>query len=378
MRTEQYQWLPETGWLPPFRGGLGPAAQVVFLFGDLEAVQACHSLEMARNAYPDAHILGCTTGGEIQGPRVSDGSVVLTAVAFDSTRVAVGRAPIPHVDASFQAGVQFAQSFNPDGLRHVFLLSDGLAVNSSDLVEGVNSALPPGVTASGGFAADSLKFQATHVWCDGPPTRSSVVGLGLYGDRLRVGLAATAGWDTFGLDRLITKSRKNVLYEFDGRSALALYQQYLSVVATNLTSSGLHYPLGLRVGKVEDRVLRTILSTSESEQSITFAGNVPEGSYARLMRGNIEHLIDAAAEAATTSARALNGVASQLAVLVSCCGRRPVLNQRIEEEVEAAGEALDEHTTLTGFYSYGEIAHLGGGPAQLHNETMTVLTLAEI
>jgi hypothetical protein len=203
------------------------------------------------------------------------------------------------------------------------------------------------------------------------------VALGLYGGRFHAGLAATAGWDTFGLDRLITKSRKNVLYEFDGRPALALYRQYLGAAAADLPSSGLYYPLGLKVGSGQDRVLRTILAIDEQEQSITFAGNVPEGSYARLMRGNIEHLIDAAVEAAASSARRLGGVAPQLALLVSCNGRRPVLKQRIEEEVEAAAEALGEHTCMTGFYSYGEIAHVDGGSAQIHNETMTVLTLAE-
>jgi hypothetical protein len=129
---------------------------------------------------------------------------------------------------------------------------------------------------------------------------------------------------------------------------------------------------------VEDRVLRTILSIDEAEQSITFAGNVPEGSYARLMRGNIEHLIDAAAVAAKSSAAALGGAASQLAILVSCNGRRPVLKQRIEEEVEAAQEVLGEHTTITGFYSYGEVCPVGDGPSQLHNETMTIASFAEV
>jgi hypothetical protein len=378
MRTEQFRWSADTGWAPQFRAELGPAAQLVLLFGDLASVQASSALEAARKAYPSAHILGCSTGGEIQGNRVYDGSVVLTAVAFDQTRVAVGQVPVRDADGSFEAGARIGGILPPEGLRHVFLVSDGLNVNSSDLVEGMNSTLPPGVTASGGFAADSFRFQSTQVWCDGPPRESSVAVLGFYGERLRVGLAATAGWDTFGLDRLITRSRKNVLYEFDGRPALALYKQYLGDAGRELPASGLLYPLGLRVGGMQDRVLRTILATNEPDQSITFAGNIPEGGYARLMRGNIEHLIDAAAAAAQESTAALPGTAPQLALLVSCNGRRPVLKQRIEEEVEAANEAFGEHTTVAGFYSYGEIAPVGSGPAQLHNETMTVLTFAEI
>jgi hypothetical protein len=376
MRTEQCLWTAHTGWPPQVPGGLGPSAQLVFLFGDLEAVEISGGLDVARTLYPNAHVMGCTTGGEIQGTRVRDGTVVLTAVAFEHTGVAVGQVPV-NGEGSFEAGVRLAGTLPPDGLRHVFLLSDGLAVNGSDLVEGISAIFPADVTVSGGLAADCFRFRATHVWCDGPPVQSTVVALGLYGDRLRVGLAASTGWDTFGLDRLITKSRKNVLYEFDGRSALALYKQYLGE-ATILPSQALHYPLSLRVGNAQERVMRTIIAVNEPEQSLTFAGNVPEGAYARLMRGNIEHLIDAAAEAAAASVRALNGVAPQLAVLVSCNGRRPVLKQRIEEEVEAVSEALGPDTAVTGFYSYGEVTPVGTGRAQLHNETMTVFALAEI
>jgi hypothetical protein len=377
MRTEQCQWSAHAGWPPPAPGGLGNSAQLVFVFGGLEEVEASGGLDLARTLYPEAHILGCTTGGEIQGTRVRDGTVVVTAVAFEHTGVAVGRVPVNGA-GSFEAGVRLAGTLPPDGLRHVFLLSDGLAVNGSDLVEGMSSVFPAGVTVSGGLAADCFRFHATHVWCDGPPEQSTVVALGLYGDRLRVGLAASTGWDTFGLDRLITKSRKNVLYEFDGRSALALFKQYLGEAAAELPSSGLLYPLSLRVGNAHERVLRTIIAVNESDQSLTFAGNVPQGAYARLMRGNIEHLIDAAAEAGAASVRGLNGVTPQLALLVSCNGRRPVLKQRIEEEVEAVCEALGPDTAVAGFYSYGEVTPVGAGRAQLHNETMTVLALAEI
>jgi hypothetical protein len=378
MECEQCHWTPESGWAPSFQGRLSKSAQVVFMFGATEALQPADALATARRWYPNAVLFGCSTGGEIHGARVRDKSVTLTAVAFSHGHVATAQSRIPGVSQSFEAGARLVGSFDPAGLRHVFVLSEGLKVNSSDLVDGVNSALRPGVTASGGFAADCFRFQATATWCDSPPQQSSAVALGFYGDRFRVGMAATAGWDTFGLDRLITKSHKNVLYEFDGRPALALYKKYLGEAAVDLPSTGLLYPLGLRVGAVEDRVLRTILSIDEAEQSITFAGNVPEGSYARLMRGNIEHLIDAAAVAAKSSAAALGGAASQLAILVSCNGRRPVLKQRIEEEVEAAQEVLGEQATITGFYSYGEICPVGDGPSQLHNETMTIASFAEV
>ena len=117
---------------------------------------------------------------------------------------------------------------------------------------------------------------------------------------------------------------------------------------------------------------------NEQEQSITFAGNVPEGAQARFMFATIDDLISGTQIAAIDSMQRLGAFPPQLSILVSCNGRRFVLKQRTEEEVEAVREALGDQAALTGFYSYGEIAPSDtGGRSQLHNETMTITSFAE-
>jgi hypothetical protein len=60
-------------------------------------------------------------------------------------------------------------------------------------------------------------------------------------------------------------------------------------------------------------------------------------------------------------------------------GRKLVLKQRIEEEVEAIRDVFGDGTVLTGFYSYGEISPFAPGePCALHNQTMTITTFTEI
>src|SRR5262249_43875077 len=154
-----------------------------------------------------------------------------------------------------------------------------------------DSALPQGVTTSGGCAGDGNRLQTTHVWCDGEPEQSAAVALGFYGDRLRIGVSAISGWRPFGPDRRITRSKHNVVYEFDGHPALALYKQYLGGYADGLPASGLMFPLELYIGDERRSVMRAILAVDEREQSITYAGNVPEGAHARFMFGRIEDLI---------------------------------------------------------------------------------------
>ena len=202
--------------------------------------------------------------------------------------------------------------------------------------------------------------------------------VGLYGDRLRVGYGSMGGWDTFGPDRMITRSEGNVLFELDGEPALALYKRYLGEHAADLPASGLRFPLSLRNGSSENRVVRTILGVDEGKGSLTFAGDIPQGHHARLMKANVDRLIDGATGAATRSHEVVGSSSPELAVLISCVGRRLVLGQRIEEETESVRRVLGPDAAQCGFYSYGEIAPFTpSARCELHNQTMTITTFAE-
>ena len=379
MKVEQRLWSPDGGWQPGLaESSLGSAAQLVLMFGSVEQVRESGCLDQVRQTYPTAHVIGCTTSGLIHDTRVMDGSITLTAVGFEHTRVALARVRIDGVDDSLAAGERLAGALEKEGLRHVFVLSEGLKVNASELVRGIDAALPEHVTVSGGCAGDGNRLETTHVWGDAAPEQGVVVGLGFYGERLQIGVSAIGGWRPFGPDRLITRSVKNVLYEFDGRPALALYKEYLGKYADELPASGLMFPLELRGDEAGRRVLRALLSVNEEEQSITYAGNVPEGAQARFMFATIDDLIEGTQVAAVDSMQRLGSFPPQLSILVSCNGRRYVLKQRTEEEVEAVRETLGDKVTVTGFYSYGEIAPAdSGGRSQLHNETMTITSFAE-
>ncbi len=379
MKVEQRLWSRDNGWQPGFEAPtLGESAQLVLLFGSVEHAQESACFERVKACYPRANVIGCTTAGLIHDTNVTDGMITLTAVSFEHTKVVPVRAQIASVADSRGAGERLARGLDPNGLRHVFVLSEGLKVNGSELVHGIDSALPEHVTVSGGCAGDGNRLETTHVWGDGAPEQGAVVGLGFYGDRLQIGVSAIGGWRPFGPDRVITRSTRNVLHEFDGRPALALYKQYLGKYADELPASGLMFPLELKGDEGGRRVLRAILSVNEDEQSITYAGNVPEGTQARFMFATIDDLIQGTQVAAVDSMQRLGSFPPQLSILVSCNGRRYVLKQRTEEEVEAVREALGAQAALTGFYSYGEIAPSdSGGRSQLHNETMTITSFAE-
>ena len=379
MFVAQQRWTAATGWIDtnPAATPL-PSAQLVIYFGARAALADCAIHSSLRSSYPDAHLLGCTTAGEICGTTVSDDSVVATAIRFDHTTVRAAYRPLVNAGNSKAVGEEIARDLAGENLLHVFVLAEGLKVNGSELVKGLRQGLPTSVAVTGGLAGDGAQFEKTVVCMDGQVNDSAVAAIGFYGDRLSIGYGSLGGWDPFGPDRLVTRAEGNVLYELDGRSALELYKTYLGSHTANLPASGLLFPLSLRGENGEQRVVRTILGVDEKAQSMTFAGDIPQGGYAQLMRANFDRLIDGAQDAATACYEVVGNHTPDLAILISCVGRKLVLNQRTEEEVESVRNVLGESTVLSGFYSYGEIAPLmSSTKCELHNQTMTITTFTE-
>jgi hypothetical protein len=378
MKTEQVRWTVTAGWDPPLSHALGDHAQLVLIFGSPTLIQRQDLLDEIKRAYPVANLMGCSTAGEISGTQVTDDTLVVTAVAFEKTKVKGFDLQLSDVVNSFEAGRKLAEQLPKADLVHIFVLSDGLKVNGSELVSGLVNNLPENVSVTGGLAGDGDRFGSTYVMLNQTAKQGTVAVLGLYGKNLRVGYGSLGGWDSFGPERLVTKSKSNVLFELDGRSALDLYKKYLGEHAKDLPASGLLFPLSLRTGDNALPLVRTILAINEDEQSMTFAGDVPEGGYARLMKANFDRLIDGAIGAARISAEPLGSTPADLALLISCVGRKLVLKQRIEEEVEGVRGVLGKTPVFAGFYSYGEISPFSSNArCELHNQTMTITTFSE-
>jgi hypothetical protein len=381
MQVEQRVWTEQNGWQPSSGVTLGKTAQLLLAFGSRGVIRNAAVINQLRQDYPQAHLCGCSTAGEIGDINVTDNDLVITAVHFEHTQVAIARVSLPAVGRdSIQAGAALARSLDQSDLVHVFVLSDGLGINGSDLAKGLQQNLPDKVSITGGLAGDGANFAETAVLADGNTAEKDViVALGFYGDRIRVGYGSAGGWDPFGPERLITQSQGNVLFKLDGNSALELYKKYLGEHARGLPATGLLFPLSIKTGSGQVELVRTILSINEKEQSLTFAGDIPQGAYSRLMKANFDRLIDGAISAAKLSQASSDGVTADLAILISCVGRKLVLKQRVEEEVEGVRDVLGPRTALTGFYSYGEICPpKQGAKCELHNQTMTITTFAEL
>lgn len=375
LSVAQHQWSIGSGW----RAATGHSrdAQLVMTFGARQHLADPDVLAPLRARYPRAAFFGCSTSGEIAGTTVSDDTVVASALTFDRTQVRLAATALAGEADSAGAGRRLAAELAAPDLTHVFVLSDGLSVNGSTLAAGLATGVGEGVVVTGGLAGDGTAFARTAVVAGTEVASGLAAAVGLYGRHIRVGCASLGGWDPFGPERMVTRARGNVLFELDGQSALGLYKRYLGRHAAELPASALLFPLAVREAG-QDPIVRTVLSVDDAEESMTFAGDVPEGARARLMKANFDRLIDGATGAARVCQVAVPDAQASFALLISCVGRRLVLKQRTEEEVEAVRDVVGPQAVLAGFYSYGEISPFTpGAQCRLHNQTMTITTLAE-
>jgi hypothetical protein len=379
MRIEQCHWTSTEGWKPDKPGKLGDTVHLVLIFGATQLLKNRTEFDYIYNAYPKAQFLGCSTAGEICGTSVLDDSLCLTAIQFNKTAIQGTSVKINDPLDSFSAGKKLAQFFKTKDLAHIFVLSDGQNVNGSELVNGMTKHLPETVSITGGLAGDGSRFQETFVLWDNKAETGTIAAIGFYGDSIKIGYSSQGGWDPFGPTRIITKSKGNILYEMDGKPALELYKRYLGEKASELPASALLFPLDIKTNEHEKALVRTILSVNEKDQSMVFAGDMPEGSFARLMKANFDRLVDGAHDAAENTGKSMVKESPDLAILISCVGRKLILGQRTEEEVETVQDVLGKNTMMTGFYSYGEIAPFTkGARVELHNQTMTITAFKEI
>jgi hypothetical protein len=366
MRSHLLSWKQGSGWT--HKAGDAGSAQLVLYFGsrgDLRDGQRYHEL---RALFPDAHIVGCSTGGQIRNDEVFDDEVAAVALSFRATRLRLVCQDVPAAEFSRRVGEALGRDLADDDLSAIFVLSDGLNVNGSELVAGIAGVVGNAVPVTGGLAGDGPLFEMTLVGADGPPRDRLVAAIGLYGDVVQIGHGSAGGWDVFGPRRRVTRSVGNVLYELDGEPALDLYRRYLGEEdSRGLPSTALLFPLRVyEPDRPDHNIVRTILGVDREARSMTFAGDVPEGWVAQAARQTHAGIpVDA------------NG-GDQVALLVSCIGRRLLMGQSTVDEVEATAAELGDNVTRIGFYSYGEISpHSASGVCQLHNQTMTITTISE-
>lgn len=358
-----------------------PNASLVTVFGSVKRFNDNKLAGALKVRYPTAQIVGCTTSGEISASGVFDDSIQITAIQWEKTVQRASYVSITNGASSFDAAAGLAKQLKAESLRTILVFADGLKVNGSELLLGFQSVLGD-LPIIGGMAGDGASFTKTLQIFNEIVTDGLIIAVGLYGNSLVTASGALGGWKPYGPPRKVTRSEKNVVFELDGKPALPLYRMYIGEhYAKGLPGSGLNFPFAvIEEGNKDVAKVRTLAGFSEADNSVSFFGNVEEGVTVRLCQTNHDRLIEGASGAAHLVTDHFSNGMNQtgLAICVSCVGRKLVMAAQTSDEVAAVKGILGAQTSITGFYSYGEIApRPKTTDSVLHNQTMTIGYLSE-
>ncbi|MGJ8659710.1 FIST signal transduction protein [Cellulophaga fucicola] len=351
---------------------------LVLVFGNRYMLEDVNLYAEIKQMFPNGNIVFGSTSGEILGDSVTDNSIVLTAIEFENSSYIVKSKNVKEFNNNEEdLGAQLIAEFPKKDLKHIYVVSEGSTVNGSALIAGIEKEKDISIGLSGGLCGDDDRFERTLTSYNENPKEGEIVAIGFYGKTLEITSANYGGWTGFGPERIITKSKGNILYELDGKPALDLYKKYLGEKANELPKSALLYPLSVKIDEDAEPIVRTIINIDETANTMILAGDVPEGSIVQLMMSTVDDIAEGANKAAVYASRNRKNK-PQLTLLVSCIGRKLVMDQRTEEEVEEVLDVIGNQSKIIGYYSYGEMAPFEGNNAcKLHNQTMTLTLISE-
>jgi hypothetical protein len=353
-------------------------AQLVLAFGDVAIITQESFFQKLKDLFPNTDIVSSSSAGEIINDEVHEETVVITAIEFERTSFRWAIAKEKDFTDSYSIGKQLMTQLQTDDINSLFVLADGTHFNCSDLIDGFNEGNSRAIPITGGMAGDGIRFTQTAIGINALPEKGIVVAIGFYGNHLKVGHGSFGGWDQFGPEKTVTRSERDMIYEIDGKNPVDIYNEYLGGIKDELPMNALLFPLAVKRTGTNQPLIRTIMRMDEKEKTMQVAGNLSTGSRVQFMKANFEHLIDGSAIAATKSLVKLSNSTPELAIMISCVGRKLILQKRADEEVLAAKEVLGDSFPIMGFYSYGEFCPLNETPqCEHHNQTMIIITFSE-
>ncbi len=378
MIKETYLYYNEK-WDKKVDSSLDGEDSLVIIFGSSYLVKLQKGFDEIISKFSNSIIIGCSTAGEIYEKKLYEHSLSVVVMKFEKTKIKLNVVEIENKQESFTIGSKIANSLLDYDLEGVFVLSDGLNINGSKLVSGFNDVFENSVSVTGGLAGDDDNFIESWIVVDGKICSNYVTAVGFYGENIHIGYGAKGGWNKFGMERSVTFSDDNILYELDDKPALDVYKKYLGDQADELPKSALFFPLLLKEQNRPESVVRTVLSVNESQKSITFAGDIPNGYDVTFLKSNSKNLINGAVVASNQISKENYENQNAVNLLISSMGRKMILEEKIAEEIEAVRDEFskNENVSQIGYYSYGQISPLQSGFCGLHNQTVTMTFIWE-
>ncbi len=357
-----------------------PSCDFVLLFASAEYNHS-ELLKGVRSITGNAPLSGCSGEGIItqNGPvgegtftqnGLMKGQCIAGVMVFSSDQIKFHNYFCKDLKADSQkAGEDIGKELNSIHAINPFalmLFPDGLTVNTKALFRGIDKSLDTPVLFIGGAAADNLTYTQTYQYFNDRVLIDSVSYVLLSGNA-NIHIGVSHGCLPIGLDKTVTKSINNKIYEIDGKPAWDFFIPYLDDDLKEFTpeiaaSLGLGEKLPKELETEYDKYIIWIPLVKDPDGALSFSTEIPSGTNVRITRRDPEKIALGAKNLAQRIKNKL-GTKDPIAVLHFDCAARGKMvfgEEAKEKGIDVMQDVFGKNVPWLGFYTYGEIAPIGG------------------
>ncbi|MEL7050948.1 MAG: FIST N-terminal domain-containing protein [Cyanobacteria bacterium J06634_6] len=350
----------------------------------LAAVDFDHAviLRHIRDIYPEITLVGGTSVGEMSSTMgFQQDSLTLMLFSSDEVTFRAGYGSNVSADTTAAATAAIEQALADSGqtvkdMKLCYSLCEALKVDGAALVSDLRVATKQQVPIFGGLTADDYQFAHTYQFFNDEVLEDTVVVLAFFGE-LKVSFGVATGQKPTGPKATITKSESYTVHEIDHQPARNFYAPYFGKEEVRVARSGAFTgPLAVYEPGEINFYVRAPNGGSKEDGSVSYFGNVPEGSTVQITDTDRESLVQSAQDAFSKAKFAYPGKEPRAVIMTSCVSRMKNLGMQVNKEHEVVEAIAGTNLPNIGFYAYGEISPFSETSATyFHNETFTALLI---
>src|SRR5215207_7299576 len=348
----------------------------VFMFGSIGYDQ--HSLLRAvREATGGAPLTGCSAEGTINGEDADESNFSVVVVSLKSNELewhnglATGLEHDPR-----GVGKRVAKDLLPNLSAEtigLFVFPDGLIDFLDDFFAELEGNLPSKrfLPMWGGGAGNNFNLgEPTYQYCD-DQVISGGVSYALLSGTAQASWAISHGMAPIGGERIVTRSKGNIIYEIDGKPATEVLKEYLPEGVLVEDRDWMRYAISLALCirapsyiKDEEYVCRGYPAVRMADGSIILQTEVPEGTSIWFSTRDKKKLATGLDRMAAQIKDQLEGEKPKLVFQFECAtrGKMMLRDQEKLQFLRQFRQTVGADVPWAGYYTWGEI-----GPVEEHN-----------
>jgi hypothetical protein len=317
-------------------------------------------------------VVGSSTAGEIYadskiGVHTNESSITCMLVDMDASAFSI-KLKKSKDDKFFDLGIKIGKWVNKSFLNASLLsITAGLDFDNESYIQGIQENH---ADIFGGTAADDRKFKGTYVFSRNKIVEDGVLALAIDKDKIEITPSQGFGWSGIGIQRVVTKSDKNIVYTIDDKPAIEFYTEYLNITSDDMPCMGIDFPMEV-ISQDGEVVNRAVLDIN-SDGSLLCAGHVNEGSRVKISIPVGLKVIDNVVDSIEKMG---DNHSADLILLFPCTAHKELFGTSGVNEIEAVFN-ITQKRPLVGFYTYGEFSSFYSSSV-FHNETFVTIQMRE-